>query len=102
MIYIILLSIVIFIILYIGMSTYHRDQIGHITVSNHGSLEVHLKRHPDKVDIYFCDDSVEIPCNPANSDKIEWELKHLHSNKPILMIKWNVVGVREIEWIIKY
>ena len=67
---------------------------GKLIVSGNGEARIELNGFPVKMNVDFSDEEViYVPCNPHHFDKLEWEINH-----HILIIRWVVSNVREIEW----
>lgn len=80
-------------------------QSGELIVTGKDEVRIHLQSHhyPSKVKVWFHDEICIVPCNPHHADSLEWDLQQIHSHHGIvLVIKWNVSGVREIKWSAHY
>jgi hypothetical protein len=91
-------------------------QQGEIVATGKGEVEIVLgSKHPHEVEVFFADKPVHVPCD-HHHDKLHWEvhnrhhhhqhdLKHEHCHHEdnfVLIIRWDVAGVRVIEWEIEY
>jgi hypothetical protein len=79
-------------------------QSGELFVTGKDEAIIALNGFPRKVRVDFKGEPVVTPCNPHHHDKLEWEVhrSHHHHGGFILIIKWEVTGVREIEWTAWY
>jgi hypothetical protein len=92
-------------------------QSGELTVSGKNSTHILLSGRPREVFVRFV--GVDpVPCNPHHHihDRLEYEVEvvdedrkhhhdpghHHHDRQFFLHIKWEVTGVREIYWIVRY
>lgn len=87
-------------------------QSGSLTVTGNNSTIIPLIGYVHKVLVRFKDECEVFPCNNHHHDhlshKIEYEDEdprhhnapghHHHDRKFVLFLKWEVNGVREIEW----
>lgn len=105
-------------------------QTGELTVTGNNHTSILLAGKPREVFVRFKGDLYEHqdhpqsshshhhhhPCNPHHKDHLEWEvvandetslehsrlLHHHHDRQYYLVIRWQVDGVREIDWITIY
>lgn len=74
---------------------------GELLVAGKDEIEIELQHgRPDAVIVEFRKHPQHIPCNPQQ-DRLEWEIHHRHG-KFVLLIKWNVVGTREVIWVVSF
>ena len=68
-------------------------------ISGKDEVSIMMKvRKPSRVEVFFVDHPV--PCDGNKHDHVEHKVhKHLFENQTHLIIKWNVGGVRQIEYI---
>jgi hypothetical protein len=92
-------------------------QSGTLTVTGNNSTLIPLLGHPHKVLVHFKDEIEPVPCNPHHHhDHLEHKIEHIdedrrhhhepghhhHDRQYALFIRWEVSGVREIDWIVIY
>lgn len=78
------------------------DQAGELVVTGKGKADIPLRHHqPCEVFVQFQDEHHPAPCNPHHVDEFEWEL-HYKNSHYVLVVKWEVSGIREIFWAVKY
>lgn len=99
-------------------------QSGELTVTGNNFTSILLAGKPREVFVRFKGELFEhrdhhhhhVPCNPHHKDRLEYEvvsederaveharmLHHHHDRQFFLLIKWEVEGVREIDWIVIY
>jgi hypothetical protein len=91
-------------------------QSGNLTVTGNNSVRIPLLGRPREVFCHFRHEHEPVPCNPHHQDHLEYKIEsvdedlhihiridhHHHDRQFVLVIKWNVVDVREIEWLIVY
>lgn len=101
-------------------------QTGELTVTGNNHTSILLAGKPREVFVRFKGDLYEHqghrdfshhhPCNPHHKDHLEWEIRgedetalehsrllhHHHDRHYYLVIRWEVDGVREIDWIAIY
>lgn len=92
-------------------------QSGELTVTGKGESLIPLSGRPREVIVVFKREHHEPhPCNPHHHDKLEYRVEsqdedlkvhhkinhHHHDRLFFLLIKWEVEGIREIEWIVLY
>jgi hypothetical protein len=85
-------------------------QSGELIVSGHDKVIISLHDFPSRVSVAFGDDPIIIPCSPKHADMLEWEVVKHHckcrKNKKHscieLIIKWEVNGVRTVQWDVSY
>lgn len=70
---------------------------GEISVSNNGSLEILLKKHVNKVNVFFEECNEIFTCNPGSTDILQWHVME-HNCHHVLVIKWDVANTRKIIW----
>ena len=75
-------------------------QSGELIVIGNNSISIPLSKMPSEVKAHFKDELNFVPCNPHNADYIEYEVQVSFKTKGgfVLVINWNVSGVREIAW----
>ena len=67
---------------------------GELIVMGTDLVQIELAHRPVKVDVAFSDrGNIFVPCNPHYNDQLDWTVSN-----SILTIKWNVSGIREIQW----
>lgn len=79
-------------------------QAGELIVVGKNEAKILLHKFPYDVKVHFRDQFCETPCNPHHADVLEWEVQSSihHHGGFVLIIKWNVENVREIEWKVFY
>lgn len=79
-------------------------QQGELTVTGHDHATITLHGFPTKVECFFKDHVIPVPCNPHHHDEVECEVHHDYSgrHKFVLKIRWRVSGVREIVFRVYY
>lgn len=79
-------------------------QSGELIVTGKNSIHIHLAKLPGEVKVYFKDECDITPCNPHHVDSLEYEVhaSNTHHHGFVLVINWNVSGVREIVWRASY
>ena len=79
-------------------------QSGELIVTGKDSAVIVLSKFPSQVVVDFKDECAVVLCNPHHNDHLEWEVKPSGKvpQRVILVIKWNVTGVREIKWTAYY
>lgn len=79
-------------------------QSGELIVTGKDEAKIVLNGFPLKVRVAFKDDFSAVPCNPHHHDGLEWEVHRsiFHHSGFVLLIKWHVSSVREIEWFAQY
>jgi len=89
-------------------------QSGELTVTGRNSTRIPLTGWPRQVIVRFKHEIVPVPCNPHHRDELEYEVigidenmrdhhkpgHHHHDRQYFLVIRWEVSGIREIEWIV--
>lgn len=90
---------------------------GELIVVGHDQVDIKLGHRPPKgVVVEFINEHVHVPCNPKHYDELKYEIKNLHHHHPhdnrhdhcnhddnyVLVIGWNVTGVRVIKWVVYY
>lgn len=89
-------------------------QIGQLTVTGNNFTSILLAGRPREVFVKFKDERHHHPCNPHHRDSLEWEIKsedesslehsrlfhHHHDRQFYLVIKWQVEGARDIDWVV--
>jgi hypothetical protein len=75
-------------------------QQGELTVTGHDHAIIPLHRRPSRVEAYFKDTNVPVPCNPHHFDELRYDVhvSNQHASGFVLKISWRVSGVREIVW----
>jgi hypothetical protein len=75
-------------------------QSGELIVTGKDSIHIPLERLPAEVKVRFKDVYDIVPCNPHNVDTLEFEVHstNTHHHRFVLIIRWDVSGVREIVW----
>lgn len=79
-------------------------QSGELIVTGKNVATIILHGAPAEVRVHFEHEENIVPCDPKGADEVEYEVvrnHHVHSGY-ILLIKWNVSGVREIKWHVAY
>jgi hypothetical protein len=88
---------------------------GELTVTGNNSAHILLDKHPHEVIVRFVDIE-HVPCDHPHHDHLQYEIEtigedpkhhhdpghHHHDRQFYLFIKWEVVGVREIIWHVRY
>lgn len=91
-------------------------QSGELTVSESGQTRIILRGRPHHTRVHFKYDHHHVPCNHPDHDKLEWfvdhededprhhhEMPHIHHDRQwVLVIGWEVEGVREIIWSVTF
>lgn len=79
-------------------------QSGELFVTGKDEAKVALSGFPSKVKVFFVGEPTIIPCNPHHRDRLDWEVhrSHAHHGGFTLIIKWEVTGVRKIEYEVYY
>lgn len=80
-------------------------QSGELIVIGKDRVVIPLHGFPCAVKCRFTRDMCVIPCNPHHNDSLEYEVlaSHYQNHKGfVLVIKWNVSGVRDIVWHVHY
>lgn len=79
-------------------------QKGELIVSGKDKIKIDLHGFPREVKVEFSDQCVIVPCNPHHHDFVEFEVHSSQSNRGgfVLVISWDVTGVREIKWAAYY
>ena len=77
---------------------HHNEQKGELVVTGKNSIRIPLDGFPKSIKVYFKNVSEIVPCNPNDVDFVECDIHTSNSTRSgyILLIKWNVSGVREI------
>lgn len=65
---------------------------------NKAIINLHNKKHPDKVLVHFKDTCEIVPCNSGVLDSLSWSVSVRDGKHYYLTIEWEVNGVREIKW----
>ena len=73
-------------------------QSGELIVSGKNHVRIDLEHFPRRVKVKFVDNLTVPPCSPQDEDSLEYEVRSTASGKFILLIKWRVSNVREINW----
>lgn len=79
-------------------------QSGELIVTGRNRATITLKGIPAEVKCQFKHEAAVVPCDPQNADTLEWEVMtdpHVPTDF-VLVITWNVSGVREIKWHVAY
>jgi hypothetical protein len=79
-------------------------QSGELVVTGKDKVYIPLHKFPSEVHAKFKHDSSVVPCNPHHADQLEYEI-HVSNTVLsgfVLLIKWNVTGVREVVWRVSY
>ena len=80
-------------------------ELGELVVVGKGEIEIDIGyKYPIDTSVRFVNDCTTVPCNPHH-DRLNWKIKKVHnseSNKKhfMLVINWNVSGIRVIEWTV--
>ena len=83
-------------------------QSGELIVTGKVKATIPLNGIPSEVKVHFKHELEMTPCNPHHRDCLEYEVHtnhhqgHHHHGKFVLLIKWEVSGVREIVWKVSY
>ena len=79
-------------------------QSGELIVTGKDKATIPLNGIPSEVKVHFKHELELTPCNPHHRDCLEYEVhaSHHHHSKFVLVIQWEVTGVREIVWKISY
>lgn len=80
-------------------------QSGELVVSGKDKIQIRLTGLPVKVDAYFSDNCEPVDhCGTHHTDQVEYEIhtSHTHHHTYLLVISWNVAGVREVKWTAYY
>lgn len=79
-------------------------QSGELIVSGKDKIKIDLHGRPREVKARFTDDDCVVPCNPHHYDFLEYEVHTSNHNHHgfVLVISWEVSGVREIKWTVYY
>lgn len=89
-------------------------QSGELTVTGKDSTRILLAGRPREVIVRFKHEHHHVPCNPHHHDLLEYEVifvdesprehhrlgHHHHDRLFYLVIRWEVSGMREIDWIV--
>lgn len=80
---------------------HHEIMSGELFVIGKEEIFIRLKHtEPKTVLVEFKGHQHHIPCNPHH-DKLEWEIMH-KGDYYVLVIKWDVQGIREVVWAVSY
>lgn len=79
-------------------------QSGELIVTGSNIATIILSGAPGEVHVHFANEANIVPCDPSNADTLEYEVRRSHNvaSGYVLLIKWNVSGVREIKWHVAY
>lgn len=79
-------------------------QSGELIVTGNDVATIVLRDAPAEVQVDFKHEETIVPCDPHTSDTLEFEVRKSHNvaSGYVLIIQWNVSGVREIEWHVAY
>jgi hypothetical protein len=79
-------------------------QSGELIVTGKDKATILLNGIPSEVRVHFKHELELTPCNPHHSDTLEYEVKasNILLNEFVLLITWDVTGVREIVWKVSY
>ena len=79
-------------------------QSGELIVTGTNVATIILHGAPAEVHVNFANEAGIVPCDPQNADTLEYEVRANHNVASgfVLLIKWNVSGVREIKWHVAY
>jgi hypothetical protein len=79
-------------------------QEGELVVAGSNIATIILHGAPGEVKVHFAHEAAIVPCDPQNADTLEYEVrKNLNvASGYVLLIKWNVSGVREIKFKVAY
>ena len=92
---------------------------GEITVTGKGDVQIPLLGRPRHVEVHFVNDPAWIPCNHHHHhkhdklnyfvDSVDEDPRHHHDpvhqhrdREYVLVIEWQVEGIREIHWHVTY
>lgn len=79
-------------------------QSGELVVIGKDKTTIPLTGLPAEVRCHFVDELASVPCNPHHSDSLEFEI-HVSNTVLsgfVLLIKWDVSGVRAVRWHVAY
>lgn len=78
-------------------------QSGELIVIGSGEITIKLRECPSGIKCRFRHEHHIIPCNPQHSDSLEYEVRVSRKHEGyVLVIRWEVSGVREILWRTHY
>jgi len=79
-------------------------QRGELTVTGQDFAIIKLTGFPSKVDCFFKDQAVLVPCNPHHYDEVECEVHVSNTSLSgyVLKVMWTVTGVREVVFRVYY
>jgi hypothetical protein len=79
-------------------------QKGELQVSGKDKIKIDLHGFPREVKVEFAGEDFVIPCNPHHHDFVEFEVHASNHTKHgfILIISWDVAGVRQVNWSVHY
>lgn len=79
-------------------------QSGELIITGKSRITIPLNGFPSEVRAHFKDELEMAPCNPHHADLLEYEVQISNANRSgfVLLIKWDVTGVREIKWHVAY
>ena len=80
------------------------QQSGELVVSGKDKVHIPLDGYPRKVEAYFMDVCEIVPCDPHHVDMLECDVhaSNTHKSGYVMVISWQVSGVREIKWVAVY
>jgi hypothetical protein len=74
-------------------------QSGELIVIGKNTVTIKLRDCPSVIKCRFRHEHHIVPCNPNHSDSLEYEVRFSRKlGCYVLIIKWEVSGVREILW----
>jgi hypothetical protein len=76
-------------------------QSGELIVTGAGEAIIQLRNFPGEVKVKFINDLELVPCNPQHVDTLEYEVQTTATGV-VLVVTWNVTGVREVKWHVAY
>lgn len=79
-------------------------QSGELIITGKNRISIPLNGFPSEVRAHFKDELEIVPCNPHQADTLEYEVHVSNTVRGgfVLLITWNVTGVREIKWHVAY
>ena len=103
------LAIMLLLLYLIGCKLLTEDtmQFGELDVTAKNTVEVPLRKRPEKSLVEFIGDVCWVPCNPQGFDQLAWRLVSrkvgvFGKRKWFLEISWEVTGVRKIYWEVSF
>lgn len=94
------------------MNNHHKPEdvvSGELIITGHDKVSIDIDKEPHSVFVKFTDDHCPAPCNPRHCEELEWKIEKVHHHshhhndkKYILIIKWNVEGMRKVFWTVEF